>query len=104
MLKSELPDYFFAKYLSSASFFFFCAALYIIPLYSVSKKLFKDYWFYAFIMFVTSFSFWAYGVNGIRNGVATSVFLYGMTRDKKTSRNAILLSTFLFHKSIPPIF
>lgn len=101
----ECLKYFFANFLNSTSFFFFCAALYIIPLYSVSKKLFKDYWFYAFIMFITSFSFWAYGVNGIRNGVATSIFLFGMTREKKSTRNAILLSTFLFHKSmIIPIF
>lgn len=101
----EFLKYVFAKYFSSTSFFFFCALLYIVPLYSVSKKLFKDYWFYGFLMFVTSFSFWAYGVNGIRNGIATSVFLYGMTREKKSSRILILLSTFFIHKSmLIPIF
>jgi len=101
----ECIKFFFAKYSSSNSFFIFCAILYIMPLYYVSKKLFNDYWFYAFVMFVASFSFWAYGVNGIRNGVATSLFLYGIVRDKSTVRNGILLSTFFIHKSMAiPIF
>jgi hypothetical protein len=101
----EVLKYFFSKYLNSASFFFFCVVLYIMPLYSVSKKLFKDYWFYSFIMFVVSFSFWAYGVNGIRNGVATSVFLYGITRENKYIRWAIIIATFFIHKSMMiPIF
>ncbi len=96
----ESLKYIFAKNFGSTSFFLFCTLLYVMPMYSVSKKLFQDYWFYAFIMFVTSFSFWAYGVNGIRNGVATSVFLYGLTRDNKYAKIIILVSTFFIHKSM----
>ena len=101
----ECIKFFFAKNSSSDYFFIFCAILYIIPLYAVSKKLFKEFWFYAFFMFIASFSFWAYGVNGVRNGVATSLFLYGIVKDKSIIRNCILVSTIFIHKSMAiPLF
>lgn len=61
------------------AFFFICSFLYIFPMYRISVKLFKEYWFYAFLVFVVSFSFWSYGTNGIRNGVATSLFLWAIS-------------------------
>lgn len=60
-------------------FFLVCAALYIIPLYVFSKRIFKEYWFYGFFALVVSFSFWSFGVNGIRNGIATSMFLMAIS-------------------------
>lgn len=74
---------FSSRIMSAQTFFFVCAALYILPLYIVSKKWFNDYWFYGFLFLVGSFSFWAYGVNGIRNGIAGSLFLLGVSRDKR---------------------
>ncbi len=82
-------------------FFTICAFLYIFPLYRVSKAFFKEYWYYAFLMFVVSFSFWTYGVNGVRNGVACSLFLLGLSY-----RNNILvmilcfLVSLMFHKTL----
>jgi hypothetical protein len=55
-------------------FFFICAFVYLFPMYRVSKVFFGKYWFYSFLMFIISMSFWTYGVNGIRNGMATSLF------------------------------
>ncbi len=85
--KDAFFDYFmkFCSYFIDAkSFFMLCALLYILPLYRVSKVFFKEYWFYAFLMFTTSFSFWSYGTNGIRNGIATSLFLLAISfYDKK---------------------
>ncbi len=96
----ECIKYFFARYLNASSFFFFCALLYVVPLYSVSKKIFKDYWFYAFFLLIASFSFWAYGTNGIRNGIATSLFLYAITINNKLFKYVFLTSLILIHKSI----
>src|SRR5690606_18818632 len=68
-----------AYILSSTYFFLLSAVLYIIPLFIVSKKWFNQYWFYMFLMLIGSLSFWGYGVNGIRNGIATSLFILAIS-------------------------
>ncbi|WP_395044877.1 EpsG family protein [Flavobacterium sp.] len=101
----EFFQFNFSKIGSAGAFFFVCAVLYIYPLYAFSKKVFKDYWFYAFFMLIISFSFWAYGTNGIRNGIATSLFLYGVSRNEKWKVFAILFISLFIHKSLMlPIF
>lgn len=91
---------FCSQWFSLSTFFLICAFIYIYPLYSVSKKLFKAYWFYAFFMLVVSFSFWAYGTNGIRNGIASSFFLYAISRDKKIFSFLWILLAISLHKSM----
>ena len=88
--------------LMSAEFFFLlCAFLYIFPLYLLSKRLFKDQWFYSFLILVASFSFWAYGTNGIRNGIATSFVLLAFAyTDRKVIMIALMLLGVSFHKSL----
>jgi hypothetical protein len=101
--KDVLFEFFLYQFskLGSATFFFFtCFLLYILPLFAFAKKMFKDYWFYAFYILVISFSFWAYGTNGIRNGIATSVFLYGLSHKNKTTLFLILLLSVFIHKSL----
>tara|TARA_R110001583_G_C5589679_1_gene403629 strand:+ start:371 stop:1045 length:675 start_codon:yes stop_codon:yes gene_type:complete len=52
-------------------------------------------------MFIVSFSFWAYGVNGIRNGIATSLFLMAFAySDKKVLMIFFMISASLFHKTL----
>ncbi|WP_299216930.1 EpsG family protein [uncultured Aquimarina sp.] len=87
-------------------FFVICMFLYVYPLFRISKKLFKEYWFYAFFMFVVSFSFWTYGVNGVRNGIATSFFLWGLCyKDKKIIMALFFILSASFHKTmLLPIF
>jgi hypothetical protein len=81
-------------------FFMMCAVLYIVPLYIATKRIFKDYWFYAFLMLIISLSFWAYGTNGIRNGIATSLILLALSfYDKKIIMAIILIIALGFHKS-----
>jgi len=82
-------DYFFdvftlvcSKIMSVHMYFFTCACLYVIPLYVVSVKWFKKRWVYMFLVLVVSFSFWNFGTNGLRNGIATSLFLLAISRDK----------------------
>src|SRR5690606_6899205 len=75
-------------------------ALYIFPLYFVTKRWFKQYWFYAFLMLIGSFSFWAYGTNGIRNGIATSLFLLAISREKKLFQILWLVVAIGVHKTM----
>jgi hypothetical protein len=89
-----------SQIMSANMFFFICCALYVIPLYLFSKSVFKDYWFYGFFILVLSFSFWAYGTNGIRNGIATSLFMLAISR-----KNKIFIALWIFiaisiHQSI----
>jgi len=81
-------------------FFFLCAFLYVYPLYMVCKKWFPTYWFYAFLLLVCSFSFWAYGTNGIRNGIAGSLFLLGISRDKRVWQILFIFLAINFHKTM----
>ncbi|NHN26149.1 EpsG family protein [Flavobacterium jejuense] len=90
-----------ALYLNAEFFFLICASIYVYLHYLVSKKIFKDYWYFGFIFLVSSFSFWAYGTNGIRNGLGAAIVLYAFTfENKKTWAIAIALIGTLFHKSM----
>jgi len=91
---------FSATWLTIELYFFLCACLYVIPLYKISKKFFKDYWFYGFLLFVGSFSFWNYGVNGIRNGMAGSLFLLGVAQDKRYLQIIWFVIAINIHRSL----
>lgn len=101
-------DYFFnyfmlfCAHIMSARFFFFLVALfYVLPLYFFSKKYCGTYWFFTFFLFAASFSFWPYGVNGIRNGMATSLFILGLVfYDKKWIMYSIFAISFGIHNSL----
>lgn len=95
----EFIMYNFSKLGSAGAFFFFCAMLYIIPLYYASKALFRDYWYYSFLILIASFSFWAFGTNGIRNGIATSLFLLALTRKNLAIQLLLFLAIVFIHKS-----
>jgi hypothetical protein len=91
----------FCSSIMSVNFFFLvCTLLYVLPLWFACKKWFKEYHFYAFLALVISFSFWAYGVNGIRNGIATSLFLYALSRDKMIFKVLFVLLAIGTHNSL----
>ncbi|MFB9057610.1 EpsG family protein [Mariniflexile ostreae] len=101
-------DVFFHYYMKAASqimgvhaFFLITTFIYVWPMYLLSKVHFKEYWFYSFLMFIVSFSFFSYGTNGIRNGLATSLFLWGLcyTR-KKIIMSFFFLIAMLLHKTL----
>lgn len=96
----ELFLYSCSKVMSASTFFLLCTLLYVLPLWAVCKKWFKEYSFYAFLAVVGSFSFWAYGTNGIRNGIATSLFLYALSREKLVFKVLFVIVAIGFHKSI----
>lgn len=89
-----------SKLMNVETFFIVCSALYIVPMYIFSKIRFKEYWFYSFFVLIISASFWAYGVNGIRNGIATSIFLLAISTDKKIITVLLFLLSVSFHKSM----
>jgi len=89
-----------SDFMSVNTFFFLCAVLYIIPLWVVCKKWFKNYWFYGFLMLVSTLTFWAYGTNGIRNGIASSFFLLALSREKLGYKILWLFLSINFHSSM----
>lgn len=89
-----------SKIMSANTYFFLCSVIYVLPLFIVSKKWFGKYWFYAFIFFVVSFSFWAYGTNTIRNGMASSLFLFAISRDRRIFQFVWLLIAINIHKTL----
>ena len=91
---------FCSKIMGVNAFFFICATLYVMPLYYASKKLFNQYWFLAFIMLVASMSFWSYGTNGLRNGLASSFFIFGLSRASLRSQLFWFIISLGFHKSM----
>lgn len=91
---------FMSQIVSIHVFFTICAFMYIYPLYRISKKIFDKYWYYSFIMFIVSFSFYTYGVNGVRNGVALSLFLWGLSyRKSKALMFMFFAFATMFHKT-----
>jgi len=92
---------FMSQIMSIHVFFTICSFVYIFPLYKLSITLFKEYWWYAFLMFVVSFSFWTYSVNGVRNGVACSLFLWGICyRNNIVLTSLFFLIGIIFHKTV----
>ena len=87
-------------------FFLLVDIIYILPCYWFSRIYFKRYWFFAFFMFIGSFSFWSYGVNGIRNGMATSLFILGLCfyqKNKLLMYGWFVLSYFIHSSLVIPI-
>jgi hypothetical protein len=76
------------------------ALLYLLPCYLVCVKFFKQYWFLGFLMLWTSFSFMTYGTNGLRNGVATSIFLLALIPKNIPLKIGIMILAAGFHTSL----
>lgn len=60
-------------------FFLFCSTLYVIPLWIACQRIFKDYSYIPFLVILGMFTFWNYGVNGIRNGIGASLVILAFT-------------------------
>lgn len=104
-IKSDYGFYllmlFSKEYLNIYIFYIVCALLYVIPIYLVCKKYLDKYSLFAFIMFVSSMSFWSFGINGVRNGLATSIFLLGIYfYEKKWLMYSFMILSLSFHKSM----
>lgn len=92
---------FCSKIMSVRSFFLLVDVLYIVPVVLFTRKYFWSYWFFAFIMFAGSFSFWSYGVNGLRNGLGTALFILALYfYDRKWLMYLCLGVSYFMHASL----
>ncbi len=90
-----------SRFLSIEWFFLVLAFIYVFAHYWASKRLFNKHWYYAFLIMVTSFSFWSYGTNGIRNGSAAALVLLAFSFEKKKAVGiAIAIVAVSFHRAM----
>lgn len=69
----------FAKYSDIHTFFTVCSLIYCGSLWWAMKRMFKSYYYIPFIVILSMFTFWQYGVNGIRNGMGASLFILALS-------------------------
>ena len=87
--------------MTAKGFFLLCAIIYILPLYIACKKWLGNDRYILFLMFIASFSFWSYGVNGIRNGIATSIFVLAVSSTKKKYlKYGLMVMSYFMHASL----
>lgn len=60
-------------------FFLFCAFVYVGALFWALIRIFREDYFVPLIVVISMFTFWSYGVNGIRNGMAASIVILAMS-------------------------
>lgn len=92
--------YLCTKVMNNQSYFVLMNFLYLFPMYIVSKANFKKGAFYMLLMLMASFSFFSAGVNGIRNGLATSIFLLLFLNKKMWIQVSILILAYSIHSSM----
>ncbi len=91
----------FAHYSDIHTFFLLCSFLYIGPLWLACVRIFKNYNYIPFVVFLSMFTFWSYGVNGVRNGIAASLFILALTYVQKLPIAVIIcIIASFFHKSV----
>lgn len=89
-----------SKLLTVHQYFFVCFLIYIGCLWIAARKwLGNNYYYYLFLMFLVSFQFWNYGVNGIRNGMATSFIILAFSREKWVWKLLFFYIAYNFHGS-----
>lgn len=81
-----------SKVMDIHQFFTLCSLLYILPLYLACRKWFRRYYLLAFLMLLGAFSFWPYGTNGVRNGIATSLVIMGIAWSNRKWMSVALFS------------
>lgn len=92
---------FLANFFNIQMFFLITAVLYVFPVYYAFQKWFKKYAFFAVVLYVSSMSFWPFGINGMRNGLATSFFLFALAYyNRKWVMYMIIALSISFHTSM----
>ncbi|GAB6122624.1 EpsG family protein [Dysgonomonas termitidis] len=71
--------FWFAKNGNIHTFFLFCSTVYVGTLWWALVRIFKEDYLIPFIVAIGMFTFWSYGVNGVRNGMAASIIILAFT-------------------------
>lgn len=69
----------FAKISNIHYFFLTCATIYVGCFWLAMKRIFKDYYYIPLLIVFCMFTFWSFGVNGIRNGMGAALFTLAIT-------------------------
>src|SRR5690606_4434297 len=97
----DLFMYLSAQVMSIQWFYFLCALIYVGLPYLAFRKWFNNRAWLALMVYVTAMSFWAFGVNGLRNGLAAAFFIYGISFIRQPLKLTIWLVIAIgFHKSM----
>jgi hypothetical protein len=101
----DIGFYLYMKLIASFAnikvFYLITAFIYVYLPYLTFKKWFKDKAIYVLIAFVVSMSFWAFGINGVRNGLASSLFLFSLKFfDRKWYMFGLMVLSITFHKGM----
>lgn len=90
-----------AKLVDEHGYFLCCAAIYVGSLWVAMMRMFRSYYYIPLLVIICMFTFWAYGTNGIRNGLGASVFILAMTYVENLPVAAVLcLIAAGFHQSV----
>lgn len=75
----------FANYSDAHVFFFLCLVGYVLSIVVACRRFLGNYWPYGFFFSASIFDFYGYAVNGIRQGLASSLFLLALSSRKPVS-------------------
>jgi hypothetical protein len=93
--------YLCAQVMPVEGFFLIIETIYIVCAVIALNRFFPQNVWAAFIAYIGAFSFYSYGINGIRHGAAAAVFLLGISfLDKKWPAFLLMLLSVAFHKSM----
>lgn len=89
---------------TASGWLFVVATFYVLGMSIASYRWLPRHFLLAIIFLITSFSFWPYATNGIRNGMATSIAMLGLSFFCRTKKELItgyllLILAVLTHKS-----
>ena len=93
---------FFAKTTGDVKIFFtVCSLFYVGSLWWAMVRIFGEQYYIPFVVVLSMFTFWTYGVNGIRNGMGASLFILALSfADNLPSMIFIAFIATGVHKSI----
>ena len=91
--------------LGYTSFFLLISTLYFVTAYLGIRKLFPNDSLAAYLVFLAAFSTFSYATNGIKAGVATSIFIWAIAyrNNLKICIPLILISWGIHHSMIMPV-
>lgn len=102
LLFDNIMPFMASKRLPNWSFFLLIASLYFGLTYIACRRLFPRDSYVAFLVFLAAFSTFSYGVNGIKAGLAASIFLLALSyREKLIISIPLVLLTYTIHHSMP---
>lgn len=103
------PFWFFIQYMcidltDASGWFTIIASFYILGMCIAAYRWFPKHFMLAIVFMFTAFSFWSFATNGLRNGMATSIAMIGLSFFMQSKKEliigyALLILASLTHKS-----